>query len=91
MAIQMISYDLRKPDRNYDNLFDAIKATGDWWHCLGSVWLVRTNSSSADIRTYLKGFIDSSDDFVVFGLNGEWATYGLSDDCNNWLRNNLAA
>ena len=91
MAVQMISYDLRKPGRNYDDLYKAIKAIGTWWHCLESVWLVKTNSTSGDIRTQLQQFIDVNDDLVVFGLNGNWATYGLSDDCNNWLRNNLAA
>ncbi|WP_407353295.1 hypothetical protein [Luteimonas sp. R10] len=91
MAVQLISYDLRKPGRNYDDVYEAIKKIGTWWHCLESVWLVKTNSSSGDIRNHLKQFIDKNDDLVVFGLNGNWATYGLSDDCNNWLRNNLAA
>lgn len=91
MTVQMISYDLRKPGRNYDELYNAIKAIGTWWHCLESVWLVKTNSSSGDVRTHLQQFIDANDDLVVFGLNGNWATYGLSDECNNWLRNNLAA
>ena len=90
MAKILVTYDLRQPGRDYTKLFDAIKASGTtYWHCLDSVWIIITASALPTVRDYLKEFIDVNDDLVVLGLNGNWATYGLSDECNNWLRNSL--
>jgi len=91
MAVQLITYDLRQPGRNYNDLHEAIKQLGSWWHCLESIWLVNTTYTCPQIRDHLKRFIDPNDDLVVLGLNGHWATHGLSTKCNNWLRNNLGA
>jgi len=89
MAAKLITYDLKKPGRNYDNLHDAIKKLGSWWHCLESTWIVDTTKSASEIRDTLKSHIDTNDDLAVFSLSSGWATYGLSDECNNWLRNHL--
>ena len=91
MPTQLITYDLRQPGRDYSKLHDAIKALGStWWHCLDSIWLVKTAHDVPAIRDHLKQFIDANDDLVVLGLNGNWATVGLTDDCNKWLKDNLA-
>jgi hypothetical protein len=89
MAAQLISYDLRKPGRDYSSLYEAIKQLGSWWHCLESIWIVQTALSTAHVRDALKAHIDGNDGLVVLSLAGGWATYGLSEECNNWLRNNL--
>jgi len=91
MPVQLITYDLRKQGRDYATLYEEIKKIGPWWHCLESVWLVDTTHSCAQIRDRLKQHIDTNDDVVVLRLSGSWATYGLSDDCNQWFRNNLGA
>jgi hypothetical protein len=41
-----INYDLKKPDRDYAGLYEAIKSCGEWWHYLGSTWLVDTRACS---------------------------------------------
>ncbi|MGJ0535402.1 hypothetical protein [Methylocystis sp.] len=41
--IYAINYDLRQPGQKYDELFNAIKGLGAWWHYLGSTWLVDTS------------------------------------------------
>lgn len=89
MACKLISYDLDKPNRNYTDLHEAIKSLGSWWHCLESVWIVDTLQTSAQIRDALKLHLDSGDKLAVFNLSGGWATYNLSKDCNDWLRNHL--
>lgn len=89
MAKQLISYDLSKPGRNYDELYEAIKAIGTWWHCLESVWIVVTDLTSGQVRDRLKPYIDGNDKLAVFKLEGDWATYGLETTCNDWLRNNM--
>lgn len=46
---KLISYDLKQPGRNYDDLYEAIKTLGDWWHCLESVWIVKSPKSPLEI------------------------------------------
>ena len=91
MLVQCISYDLRTPGQDYAGLFEAIKSLGTWWHCLESVWLVRTSLTSGQIRDALRPHIDANDALLVAVLGGGWATCGLTGDCSNWLRNNLAS
>ena len=91
MAVQLITYDLRKPRQNYSELHKAIKSLGSWWHCVESVWLVRTALTSGQTRDALNAHIDSNDILVVTSLAGDWATDHLGADCVDWLRQNLAA
>ena len=89
MPAQLISYDLRKPGRGYAELFAVIKSFGAWWHCLESVWIVKTNLTSAQIRDRLNPHVDANDKVFVASLRGGWGTFGLDNNCNNWLRENL--
>jgi CRISPR/Cas system-associated endoribonuclease Cas2 len=66
MAVFLISYDLRKPDFDYDPLYDAlakIKAK----HVQDSVWGVRTTLSAEKIFDYLWQHMHNEKDrlFVV--------------------------
>lgn len=66
MAVFLISYDLRKPDFNYQPLYDAlarIKAK----HVQDSVWGVNTTSSASQVFDYLWRHMHSEKDrlFVV--------------------------
>ena len=89
MACKLISYDLDKPNRNYEDLCKAIKDIGAWWHCVESVWIVDTSQSASSIRDTLKEHPDSGDKLVVLTLTSGWATKNLSEKCNDWLRNHL--
>lgn len=90
MPARVIGYDLSKPGQEYDDLFEAIKNVGTtWWHCLDSTWIVITDQSPSDIRDALSSHLDANDSLAVFTLTSGWATTGLSDDCNDWLHNNL--
>jgi CRISPR/Cas system-associated endoribonuclease Cas2 len=48
MAVFLISYDLRKPDFDYDFLYDALSEIGAK-HVQDSVWGVNTDDSAATI------------------------------------------
>lgn len=89
MANQLVSYDLTKPGREYERLYEAIKELGNWWHCVESVWIVVTPLSSAQVRDRLRQHIDANDKLAVFKLEADWATLGLDRNCNDWLRTNL--
>ncbi|WP_335590230.1 hypothetical protein [Hyphomonas oceanitis] len=90
MTILSINYDLRKPTRNYDDLYKAIKGiSGHWAHPLESFWLVKTTKTSAQVRDLLKAHMDSNDKLVV-AVFGVWASYNLSDEVVQWLSRPLA-
>lgn len=85
----LIGYDLNKSGQDYKTLIEEIKKLGKWWHCLDSTWIIKADSSTTIIRDNLKKFIDSNDELLVVCLTGEGAWTGFSDECSNWLKNNL--
>jgi len=66
--IYAINYDLKKPGQNYNELYEAIKKCGDWWHYLGSTWLVDTTLNAQDIWDRLAPHVDKNDFFLVIGV-----------------------
>jgi hypothetical protein len=87
---QLISYDLRKPGRDYAKLFAAIQSIGAaWWHCLESAWIVKTSLTSAQVRDQLRSHVDANDKVLVTALGGDWESLGLDENCNAWLHENL--
>ena len=47
--IYAINYDLKQPGQNYNELYEAIKSCGAWWHYLDSTWLVDTSLTAQGI------------------------------------------
>lgn len=74
--IYAINYDLKKPDRDYAGLYDAIKSCGAWWHYLGSTWLVDTTLDAAGIWKRLDPHVDPNDRVLVIGV---------TKNCQGWL------
>jgi hypothetical protein len=89
VSLKLISYDLRKPGRDYSSLYAAIESIGSTrWHCLESVWLVRTPLSSGQVRDRIQLHLDANDKLLVASLGSDWATVGFDTRCNQWLRDN---
>lgn len=84
--VYCISYDLRTPGREYNSLIDAIKTYGTWWHQTGSVWIVVTPKTSANIRDELMRHIDQNDKLFVIALKKEWAGVGFSEEEYSWMK-----
>ena len=90
MSVFEITYDLRRPGRDYASLHAAIKSFGKWCHPLESTWLVSALTSAEAIRDKLIGHIDQNDGLLVTRLSGEAAWYGLADEVSKWLRQELS-
>jgi hypothetical protein len=88
MALYQISYDLRK-QRNYDALFERIKAYGYWCRPLESAWVIATAQSAVQVRDNLRQAMDGDDGLLVTRLAGEAAWYGLNESISNWLKTQL--
>jgi hypothetical protein len=90
MPTHLVGYDLRTPGRNYDGLIEYLKGLGGWWHCLDSTWFVKTTMTASELRDKINTFVDRNDLVLVMNVaTRDWATTGMSKDCNDWLRNNL--
>ncbi len=84
--VYIIAYDLKKPDRNYDELTKGIQSFGTWWHQTGSVWLIVTSKSTTEVRDYLRQFIDTNDQLFVGRLHRNWAAVGFTNEEYDWLK-----
>jgi hypothetical protein len=88
MKVYQINYDLRK-QRNYDALYQRIKAYGTWCRALESCWVIATNQSAAEVRDDLMLAMDADDGLLVTRLSGEAAWIGLGTTVSQWLKTQL--
>jgi len=70
MASMIIEYDLCSPGRNYDKLYEAIKAYGEWAHITESTWFIKTSDSCETVRDSLRAHMDGNDRLFVAKLTG---------------------
>ena len=90
MAVHWVNYDLNKAGQNYDSLIEYLKSSGSWAKPLKSSFLISTSVSVGDLRDGIMKHIDANDDVLVINVDGKsWASYGLSDEINDWIKSNL--
>lgn len=70
---KLVTYDLVKPETDYEDLIDAIKGYSDWCTVQKSVWLISSNDTCETIRDHLKKYMDDDDRLFVAELPGEVA------------------
>ncbi len=88
MSVYQINYDLRK-QRNYQSLYDQIKAYPSWCRPLESCWIISTNQSASQVREHLRAVMDADDGLLITQLNGEAAWYGLDTQVSSHLKDML--
>ena len=86
--IYAVNYDLKKPGRDYEALYDAIKSCGVWWHYLGSTWLVDTSLSAQGIWKKLQDHVDENDRMLIIGVTKDSAGW-LTQDAWDWINSRL--
>lgn len=89
MTTYIVSYDLRKPRRDYESLFEAIKSESNWWHHLGSTWVVISTKSAMQLTDKLKATMDDDDKILVAESGGVGAWFGFTDKGSQWLKDHL--
>lgn len=89
MKVFSITYDLKQPGRNYSDLYDAIKAFGDFQHPLESTWFVRVaDAVSVDsVSQKLLSVMDKNDSIVVIDVTGSPHQGWLPKSFWSWLNN----
>jgi len=84
----IISYDLVKPERDYDELYSAIKSFPRWGRLTESTWAIVTTKNHVAIRDDLKKHIDEDDRLIVIlsGRAAAWTKILASDE---WAKSHL--
>jgi hypothetical protein len=90
MPAYIIGYDLNTPGKDYEDLSEAIKGYGTWWHHLDSTWIIVTDQTHVEVRDHLWRFMDDNDELLVAQLAGNAAWRGFSDEGARWLAGTLA-
>jgi hypothetical protein len=85
MASYLISYDLRKPGRNYDSLYAAL-AQYNAMRSLQSVWLLDSTQTAGQVRDILQAHIDPNDGLLVIEIGRGWGSFNLLNNSANWLK-----
>ena len=90
MSTLLVGYDLHRPGQDYPELTKFLKSQDTWWHALDSTWIVVTPHGASGLRNEIKRFVDANDDVLVVDIKGDsWASFGLSDAANKWLKENV--
>jgi hypothetical protein len=64
MAVFLISYDLRKPDYDYQPLYEAL-AKANAKHVQDSIWGLDTTSNSTEVFDYFWQFMHNAKDRLL--------------------------
>lgn len=72
---------------NHDAVINKIKSFGGWARISETVWYIRTNSSITTIRDAI--YPEGNEDckvFVVEVTSASWASYNLTKEVTDWLK-----
>jgi hypothetical protein len=85
-----VSYDLIKPDKNYDAVIAAIKAvSGQWAKVHYSYWYVKTTLTASQVYERIKSSFDANDRVLVIDATNNTAIWvNLDPKVSDYLKNN---
>jgi hypothetical protein len=87
MPVLLVTYSLKNKQKDYSELFSAIKANANgWWHYLDNTWVVNTNKSADEFTRELFPYIEKPDRLLVVKITGDHQGW-LPKDAWNWLNN----
>ena len=92
MKTFLISYDLGVPETHSDyvSLSNYLKSLYTLWaRPVKSVWIIKSDKDAAQIRDEIKLALDSNDKLIVVEISGNWATYNISKEITDWMKNNI--
>ena len=88
MGVYVVSYDLRKPGRDYKGLSEELQSSPSWWHYLDSTWLIATSESAGKLYNRLVPHLDEGDSILVIQAGSDRQGW-LPKDAWTWIQQNL--
>jgi hypothetical protein len=85
-VILLATYDLHKPDRDYDAVVAVLESADSWAHPQGSVWLLDTAKDPSIWLDALRAAGDKNDEYFVVRLVQNWASLNMDAAIVTWLK-----
>jgi hypothetical protein len=83
MAVHLVTYDLRKPGKDYEPLLKTIRSYTNC-HCLKSAFFIETRETVTQVRDKLTAFVDGNDQLYVINMMQVWGAT-RKEPCTDWL------
>jgi len=84
--IYLITYDLKKPGKDYETLHETIKTAPSWWHYLESTWIIQTSLSVNEWSDKIRKVIDTNDLFLIVDITKQPRQGWLNKKAWAWIR-----
>jgi CRISPR-associated endonuclease Cas2 len=86
MNVIQISYDLTAPEsrKDYARLILAIHSLGTVERVQYSLWVLKTTKTEAQVRDFLRSFIDENDSLFITKIDG-YASYNVPNAATNLI------
>ncbi|MFH0959800.1 MAG: CRISPR-associated protein Cas2 [Pseudomonadota bacterium] len=86
MNIILVSYDLHRPGKDYEKLWEHLKSYA-WAKPLESLWLVKTTYSAEQIRDDVINYIDQNDSVFVADITRMTTAWkNIPDEVARWIK-----
>lgn len=86
--ILLITYDLKKPGKDYTALHNVIKTAPKWWHYLESTWIIQTYESVDIWNSRLTKVLDQNDHLLIIDITKSPRQGWLPKEAWDWIRTN---
>ncbi len=86
--VLLVSYDLKKPGKDYSDLYQTLKKAKKWWHYLDSTWLLVTDLSPKAWLEKIKPAIDENDFVLIIQVTNNYSGW-LPKEAWEWIRDNI--
>ncbi len=86
--ILLITYDLKKPGKDYTGLYNVIKTAPKWWHYLESTWIIQTPESVDTWNSRLTKVLDQNDHLLIVDITKRPRQGWLPKEAWDWIRTN---
>jgi hypothetical protein len=86
--VYVVSYDLRKPGKNYTGLIEQLQHSPRWWHYLASTWLISTSEGASQLYNRLAPHLDRGDSILIIEAGNRIQGW-LPKDAWEWIRKEI--
>ena len=83
-----VSYDLKKQGQDYNGLIKELKNSPEYWHYLGSTWLISTTETADQLWSRLAKHIDGNDYALIMHVTRDYSGW-LPQDAWTWIQNRI--
>jgi hypothetical protein len=90
MNTYLISFQI-KSNEAYGAIAEKLRSFPRWARTMDNVWVVKSEYSAADIRDEISALIkEVGGTILVVNISEEeWASYALSQEVANWMKQNI--